>query len=50
MRLAEQVAEQIRFWAKDYRDGNGPEFRVYFSETSDDECVDKQVINKNIAE
>ena len=44
--LAERVAEQIRVWAKDYRAGNGPEFRVFFAKTFDYDYAGKQMINK----
>jgi protein-L-isoaspartate(D-aspartate) O-methyltransferase len=44
--LAEEVAEQLRIWAKEHRNGPGPQFHVYPADTPDDRMPEGRVINK----
>jgi protein-L-isoaspartate(D-aspartate) O-methyltransferase len=44
--LAEEVAEQLRVWARDHRGGPGPQFRVYPMSTPDDHLPEGRVIDK----
>lgn len=44
--LAEHVAEQLRVWAREYRGGPGPQFRVYPVGTPDDQMPEGRVIDK----
>ncbi|MGH3694808.1 MAG: methyltransferase, FxLD system [Pseudonocardiaceae bacterium] len=44
--LAEEVAEQLRVWAREHRGGPGPQFRVYPVGTPDDQLPEGRVIDK----
>ncbi|MBE1579530.1 protein-L-isoaspartate(D-aspartate) O-methyltransferase [Amycolatopsis roodepoortensis] len=45
-RLAEDVAEQLRIWERDHRNGPGPQFRVYPAGTADDLMPAGRVVDK----
>lgn len=44
--LAEEIAEQLRIWARDHRDGPDPQFRVYPAGTPDDALHPGRAIDK----
>ncbi len=44
--LAEEVAEQLRVWGREHRDGPGAQFRVYPVDTPDDQLPEGRVIDK----
>ncbi|GAB3449154.1 methyltransferase, FxLD system [Actinophytocola sediminis] len=44
--LAEEVAEQLRIWARDHRRGPGPQIRVYPHGTPDARLAAERVIDK----
>lgn len=44
--LAEEVAEQLRVWAREHRSGPGPQFRVYPADTPDDQLPQGHVVDK----
>lgn len=45
-KLAEDVAEQLRIWEREYRTGPGPTFRVYPIDTADDLMPQGRVVDK----
>jgi protein-L-isoaspartate(D-aspartate) O-methyltransferase len=45
-RLAEEVAEQLRVWGREHRNGPGPQFRVHPAGTPDDRMPEGRVIDK----
>lgn len=44
--LAEEVAEQLRIWARVHRGGPGPQLRVYPASTPDDQLPPGRVVDK----
>ncbi|GLZ30900.1 hypothetical protein Lesp02_30890 [Lentzea sp. NBRC 105346] len=46
MKVAEEVAEQLRVWERDYRNGPGPQFRVHPAGTADDLMPEGRIVDK----
>lgn len=46
MKLAEEVAEQLRIWERDHRTGPGPQFRVFPAGTAHDLMPEGRVVDK----
>ncbi|SES45451.1 methyltransferase, FxLD system [Actinokineospora terrae] len=44
--LAEAVAAQLQIWARDHRNGPGPQFHVHPANTADDLLPEGRVVNK----
>jgi protein-L-isoaspartate(D-aspartate) O-methyltransferase len=46
MKLAEEVAEQLRVWERDHRTGPGPQFRIFPAGTAHDLMSEGRVVDK----